>query len=114
MQIIREGLGLDFMGRRRLATLLSGVLILVSLLSLATLKLNPGIDFTGGTLIEVGYAAPAELKQIRTALDSAGLNGAIVQHFGTVQDVLIRLAPRVGMKSAELSSTVLATLQSTG
>jgi preprotein translocase subunit SecF len=114
MQIIREGLGLDFMGRRRLATLLSGVLILVSLLSLATLKLNPGIDFTGGTLIEVGYAAPAELKQIRTALDSAGLNGAIVQHFGTVQDVLIRLAPREGMKSAELSSTVLATLQSTG
>ncbi len=113
-QIIREGLGLDFMGKRKLAALVSGLLILISIASLATLKLNPGIDFTGGTLIEVGYGAPAELNQIRAALDGAGLDGAVVQHFGTVQDVLIRLAPREGMKSAELSSMVLNTLQSTG
>ena len=114
MQIIKEGLGLDFMAKRRLATLVSSALILISLVSLFTLKLNPGIDFTGGTLIEVGYTAPAELKQIRSALDGAGLSGAIVQHFGTAQDVLIRLAPREGMKSAELSGAVLNTLQSTG
>lgn len=113
MQIIKEGLGLDFMGKRGLAATVSGVLILISLASLATLKLNPGIDFTGGTLIEVGYSAPAELNQIRTALDGAGLDGAVVQHFGTAQDVLIRLAPREGMKSAELSSVVLNTLKST-
>ena len=114
MQIIKEGLGLDFMAKRRLATLVSSALFLNSLVSLFTLKLNPGIDFTGGTLIEVGYTAPAELKQIRSALDGAGLSGAIVQHFGTAQDVLIRLAPREGMKSAELSGAVLNTLQSTG
>jgi len=114
MQIIKEGLGLDFMAKRRLAMLISGALILISLVSLFTLKLNPGIDFTGGTLIEVGYTAPAELKQIRSALDDSGLSGAIVQHFGTAQDVLIRLAPREGMKSAELSGAVLNTLQSTG
>jgi preprotein translocase subunit SecF len=114
MQIIKEGLGLDFMAKRRLATLVSSALILISLVSLFTLKLNPGIDFTGGTLIEVGYTAPAELKQIRSALDDSGLSGAIVQHFGTAQDVLIRLAPREGMKSAELSGAVLNTLQSTG
>ena len=114
MQIIKEGLGLDFMSKRGLAAVVSGVLMLISLVSLSTLKLNPGIDFTGGTLIEVGYSAPAELNQIRAALDDAGLDGAVVQHFGTAQDVLIRLAPREGMKSAELSSTVLNTLKSTG
>ncbi len=114
MQIIKEGLGLDFMGKRGLAALVSAVLIVIALGSLFTLKLNPGIDFTGGTLIEVGYSAPAELNQIRAALDGAGLDGAVVQHFGTAQDVLIRIAPREGMKSAELSSTVLSTLKSTG
>ena len=114
MQIIKEGLGLDFMSKRGLAAVVSAVLMLISLVSLSTLKLNPGIDFTGGTLIEVGYSAPAELNQIRAALDDAGLDGAVVQHFGTAQDVLIRLAPREGMKSAELSSTVLNTLKSTG
>jgi len=79
-----------------------------------TLKLNPGIDFTGGTLIEVGYSAPAELSRVRSALEQAGFGEAIVQHFGTAQDVLIRLAPREGLKAAELSSEVLKTLQTTG
>lgn len=114
MQIIKEGLGIDFMGKRGIAAAASAILLLISIASLATMKLNPGIDFTGGTLIEVGYAQPAELNQIRTALDQAGLEGAIVQHFGTLQDVLIRLAPREGVKSAELSSMVLDTLKSTG
>ncbi len=112
MQIIKEGLGLDFMGKRAVATVLSGILIVISLGALFTLKLNPGIDFTGGTLIEVGFEAPTELNQLRAALDEAGLKGAVVQHFGTAQDVLIRIAPREGMKSAELSSLVLNTLNS--
>ncbi len=113
MQILKEGLGLDFMGKRRIAALFSTALILVSLASLFTLKLNPGIDFTGGTLIEVGYSEPAELDRIRGALDGAGFGEAVVQHFGTAQDVLIRLAPREGVKAADLSSQVLAVLKST-
>ncbi|MBC8518884.1 MAG: protein translocase subunit SecF [Gammaproteobacteria bacterium] len=114
MQILKEGLNLDFMGKRKIATIFSLVLVMISSVSLFTLKLNPGIDFTGGTLIEVGYSQPAELSHIRAALDDSGFGGAIVQHFGTSQDVLIRLAPKEGVNSADLSSQVLATLKSTG
>ncbi len=114
MQILKEGLGLDFMGKRKVATIFSLVLVLVSLTSLFTQELNPGIDFTGGTLIEVGYLQPIELNHVRSALKEDGYGDAIVQHFGTAQDVLIRLAPREGVKAADLSSQVLVTLRNTG
>jgi len=114
MQILKDGLGLDFMGKRKIATIFSLILVMISAASLFVLKLNPGIDFTGGTLIEVGYSQPAELNQVRGALNGAGFDGAVVQHFGTSQDVLIRLAPREGVNSADLSSQVLATLKTTG
>lgn len=114
MQILKEGLGLDFMGKRKGATIFSLILVIISATSLFTLKLNPGIDFTGGTLIEVGYSQPAELNLIRGSLDGSGFDGAVVQHFGTSQDVLIRLAPKEGVNAADLSSQVLATLNSTG
>ena len=114
VQELAEEIKVDFMGKRRFAALISGVLLLISVASLFTLKLNPGIDFTGGVLIEVGYSTSVDLNQIRAALDGAGMDGALVQHFGTTQDVLIRLAPREGMKSAALSSAVLDALKVTG
>ena len=102
---------LDFLGRRRAAMFLSAGLLAVSLLSLAVRGLDFGIDFTGGTLIEVGYPVPAELQPIREALRGAGFEEAAVQHFGTVRDVLVRLAPRAELSRAELSSEVLGVLQ---
>ncbi|MBT3753034.1 MAG: protein translocase subunit SecF [Thiotrichales bacterium] len=114
MQILKEGLNIDFMGKRKLASLFSLTLIIISLVSLSTFKLNPGIDFTGGTLIEVGYSEPAKLDKVRGALNSAGFDGAVVQHFGTAQDVLIRLMPKDGVKASELSSQVLNVLTKTG
>ena len=102
---------LDFLGRRRPAMFLSVGLLAVSLLSLAVRGLDFGIDFTGGTLIEVGYPVPAELQPIRQALRGAGFEEAAVQHFGTVRDVLVRLAPRAELSRAELSSEVLGVLQ---
>ena len=90
---------------------LSAGLLAVSLLSLAVRGLDFGIDFTGGTLIEVGYPAPVELQPIREALRGAGFEEAAVQHFGTVRDVLVRLAPRAELSRAELSSEVLGVLQ---
>ena len=102
---------LDFLGRRRAAMFLSAGLLAVSLLSLAVRGLDFGIDFTGGTLIEVGYPVPAELQPIREALRGAGFEEAAVQHFGTVRDVLVRLAPRAELSRAELSSEVLRVLQ---
>ena len=102
---------LDFLGRRRAALFLSAGLLAISVLSLVVRGLDFGIDFTGGTLIEVGYPAPAELDPIREALRAAGFEQAAVQHFGTVRDVLVRLAPRGELSRAELSSQVLRVLQ---
>jgi len=88
----------------------STILLLVSLGSLAIRGLEFGIDFTGGTLIEVGYPQAADLPKIRSALNEAGFRGALVQHFGTSQDVLVRIAPRDDIEKAQLSTKVLRAL----
>jgi len=82
---------INFMGQRKLAILLSSILLLVALGSLATKQLNWGLDFTGGTLVEVHYSETANLNEIRSTLDTGGFAGAIVVSFGSDQDVLIRL-----------------------
>ena len=102
---------IDFMGKRKLAMIFSTLLILLSIGSLATRGLSFGIDFTGGTLIEVAYPDSAELGGIRDLLEEAGYDDAQVQHFGTSRDVLIRIAPRANRASAELSEEVLTALQ---
>lgn len=81
----------DFMGKRRLAFFISGALVLVSLVSLVFLQLNLGLDFTGGTLVEVRYASPVPLDTIRQLLESAGYQNVSVQTFGATTDVLVRL-----------------------
>ncbi|MDC0602549.1 protein translocase subunit SecF, partial [Aliiglaciecola sp.] len=114
MQILKMKESVNFMAMRIPAMFLSGLLILGSLTSLAINQLNWGLDFTGGTLIEVGYQQPAQLDVIRAQLDSAGYGDAVVQNFGSSEDVLIRLAPREGVKAEEVGQNVLATLQSSG
>lgn len=100
----------QFMVHRRAATIVSLVFIVISLGSLALRGLELGIDFTGGTLIEVGYPRAVELEEVRGALNQAGFRSAVVQHFGTSRDVLVRIAPRADIDKAELSSAVLRTL----
>ena len=111
MELIRQGLDLDFMSRRRLAVMCSAAMLTVSILSLAIRGLEFGIDFTGGTLVEVGYPRAVALEPVRATLDRAGFEGAVVQHFGTAQDVLIRIAPRDDMDKAELSNRALDALR---
>ena len=111
MQILGHNTQIDFMGKRKLAMIFSILLILLSIGSLATRGLSFGIDFTGGTLIEVAYPESADLGEIRDLLEEAGFGDAQVQHFGTSRDVLIRIAPRDNKVSAELSEEVLTTLQ---
>ena len=101
----------DFMALRKLAMILSCVLLLVSVGSLATRNLNLGIDFTGGSIIEVGYDQPVELQPIREALGRGGFADAIVQHFGSASEVLIRLVPDPEKDKAETSSQVIIILQ---
>ncbi|MDX1514982.1 MAG: protein translocase subunit SecF [Gammaproteobacteria bacterium] len=110
MRILNKQTSFRFMAHRKVTVVLSTVLLLVSLGSLAVRGLEFGIDFTGGTLIEVGYPQAADLPAIRGALQEAGFHGALVQHFGTSQDVLVRIAPRADVEKAELSTQVLRAL----
>ena len=103
MQLFKKTTTFDFLGARRLALIFSISLILIAIGSFVTRGLNFGIDFTGGTLVEVGYGEPAELAKIRDALAADGFKDAVVQHFGTSRDVLVRLAPREDVESAVLS-----------
>lgn len=106
---------INFLGRRRIALGLSVALVLVSVVLLATRGLNFGIDFTGGTLVEIGYPEGVELDPIRQQLDETGFEGATVVYFGTSRDVLIRLPPRADdPDQAALSNEVLRALQSGG
>ncbi len=93
--------------------LFSGILMVLSIISLSTRGLQMGIDFTGGTLIEVGYQKAADLTVLRNTLDTEGFNDATVQNFGTAKDVLIRLKPHDGVSSADLSSKVLEAINKT-
>lgn len=112
MQIFKKAPHFDFMGKRKLAIVFSLLLIAASIGSLALRGLNFGLDFTGGTLIEVGYAESVDLQQVRGALDKAGLGDAVVQHFGTTKDVLVRLSPRAGEESEALGDQILKALNS--
>ena len=89
---------------------LSILVLLVSIFSLFTFKLNVGIDFTGGSIIEVGYPEAVKLEPIRQALQDNGFGDAIVQHFGSASEVLIRLVPDVDKDKAELSSEIIRIL----
>ncbi len=93
---------LNFMGLRKIATVFSAVLLLISIGSLAVNGLKLGLDFTGGSLVEVGYEQPADLNRIRGQLETAGYEDAVVQTFGSPTDILIRLGqdhdPKLGDK----------------
>ena len=82
---------INVMGQRKLALIFSLTLLAIAAGSLATKQLNWGLDFTGGTLVEVHYSETADLNAIRKTLDNEGYSGAIVVSFGTDKDVLIRL-----------------------
>ena len=111
MQIIKEKTEFNFMAKRKIAAFFSILLLITAATSLFMQGLNFGIDFTGGTMIEVAYQETAELDNIRTTLEKAGFDDAIVQNFGSVHEVLIRLPILESKNMAELSNQVVSTLQ---
>ncbi len=111
MELISPKMRVDFMGKRRYTVVLSGLLLILALGSLIVQGLKLGIDFTGGTVIEAGYASPVELESVRRALGDAGFDDAIAQYFGTARDVLVRVPPRAGEEQAEISNRVLEALR---
>lgn len=96
---------INFMGLRRLAVGFSLVLVVLSFVSLGVKGLQFGLDFTGGALIELEYDRAADLSQIRSQLSSAGFENAVVQDYGSAQDVIVRMPgddPQLGQQVAEL------------
>lgn len=105
-------LQIDFMGRRRIAAALSISLVVISLISLSVRWLNLGLDFTGGTLLEVEFAQPEDPQQVRGWLEDAGFVNGVVQNFGTPTDLLVRMPPQEGQDAARLGDHIISTLRS--
>jgi len=84
---------IDFMGKRHLAAIFSGLILVGSIVALALQGVNRGLDFTGGALIEVGFGESVEPTTVRNILSDAGYTNAVVQKFGSETDILIRVPP---------------------
>ena len=97
---------IDFMGKRHLAAIFSGLILVGSIVALALLGVNRGLDFTGGTLIEVGFGESVEPTTVRNILSDAGYTNAVVQKFGSETDILIRVPPN-SVAAGKGSQTIL-------
>lgn len=106
MELFRIKNDIPFMSYGRLTTAISLITFVLAVFFLATRGLNYGVDFTGGTVMEVNYPQSANIDSIRQAVDSIGLKDATVQNFGTSHDVLIRLPIKKDMSIAQLSEKV--------
>lgn len=98
---VDENRPLNFMKWSKVTTVLSIILLLVAVASLSINKLNWGLDFTGGTLVEVGFSQPADLEQLRDVLAANEFEDAVVQNFGSSRDVLVRVPPRLEAENAD-------------
>lgn len=109
---------IDFMKYRNIAGGISLALVLASLVSLVWNQVEWGLDFTGGTLVEVAYESPVDPSDVRAELDSAGFSGHVVQYFGSERDILVRIPPQKNLtdrENATLGDEVLKALkQATG
>ena len=102
---------IPFMRWGKVTTFISLATFILAVAALATKGLNLGVDFTGGTLMEVAYPHPADLASVRHVLESTGLPEVSVQTFGTSRDVLIRLPLKGGGSAAETSNTIMRALK---
>lgn len=105
-QLLKPGHVIPFMRLAFPATLMSLAIIALCIFSLATRGLNWGLDFTGGTIVELNYEQPVELNAVRGALVDQKIDGAVVQFFGSTRDVLIRLAPKGEVNQQQLANAV--------
>jgi preprotein translocase subunit SecF len=113
MEIIKKQTHIDFIGKRRLPMGLSMLLNVLTLVALFVFGLNFGLDFTGGTLVELSYAEAADVTQVRQTLANNNFGDAVVQRFGTARDLMVRLPVKDGADSAKTNAKVVAALRAT-
>lgn len=111
LELFRLKRDIPFMRWARTTIFFSVAFILAAVILLATRGLNLGVDFTGGTLMEIGYPTAADIPAIRAHLAKNGFGDAQVQTFGRASDVLIRLPVKAGVTSAQLSEQVIVVLR---
>ncbi|MDP2433095.1 MAG: protein translocase subunit SecF [Pseudomonadota bacterium] len=111
MELFHLQRDIPFMRYARSTIYVSILFIVASIAVLATKGLNLGVDFTGGTVMEVGYPNPADVGGIRAHLAKAGYSDVSVQNFGTSRDVLVRLPVKAGVTSAQLSEQIIVVLK---
>ncbi|MDQ6958497.1 MAG: protein translocase subunit SecF [Mariprofundaceae bacterium] len=110
MQIIRPDTHVDFIGKSKAAMAVSGILLLLSVGLLIFKGLNFGIDFTGGTLVEVKFNQAPAISDVRNSLKPAGYGQAIIQEYGTPEEILIRVQNKNSEESSTISTAVLDAL----
>ena len=102
----------NFMGMRKATSIVSALLIIFSVFTLSYQGLNLGIDFTGGTLVEVGYPEAVNLDKLRQSFSDSEFNDVAIQYFGSAKEILIRIPPQQGLNSADVSNKLLDLLSS--
>jgi preprotein translocase subunit SecF len=111
MEFFKIRKDIPFMRHALAFNLISLVTFILAVLFLTIKGLNLGVDFTGGTVMEVSYGQPADLPRIREAVAGIGYHDVSVQNFGSPRDVLIRLSAKHNAGKSELSETVMAALR---
>ncbi|MHB1951791.1 MAG: protein translocase subunit SecF [Acidiferrobacteraceae bacterium] len=111
MEFFRIKHDIPFMRYARFTTFISAAMFIAAIWALSTRGLSLGVDFTGGTVMEVLYPGPAHLSQVRSLLAQAGFRDTTVQNLGTSSDVLVRLPARAGLTSAEVGDRAYAALR---
>ncbi|MBI2312036.1 MAG: protein translocase subunit SecF [Betaproteobacteria bacterium] len=111
MEFFRIKNDIPFMRHALAFNVISAVTFVLAVVFLVVKGLHFGVDFTGGTVMEVSYVQPADLQKVRQALTSLNLTETSVQNFGTSRDVLIRLPARKDFAGAKLSETVMEALR---
>lgn len=109
-QILKAKQAINFMRWSKFAFVLSALLIVASIVTISIKGFNWGLDFTGGTLIEVSFEQPADLEQVRNALETQGFGDATVQNFGSAKDVMVRLRPRENMAGEALGNQIISAI----
>ena len=102
----------DFMGKRKIAAVVSVALVVVSVGSVIFLGVNRGLDFTGGVRVELGFETPVTAEQIRALLTDAGYTEGVVQSLGSETEVRVRMPPLPGVDQSELGDDVVTAVRS--